>query len=71
MKVLKILRCSGLILFSGKILVFSGKLQSFRTGPGGTVIIIIIIIIIIVHVYTGDLPATTVDVMGGPVVIKY
>ena len=34
-------------------------------------IIIIIIIIIIIHVYTGDLPATTVDVMGGPVIIKY
>ena len=33
--------------------------------------IIIIIIIIIIHVYTGDLPATTVDVMGGPVIIKY
>ena len=39
--------------------------------PGIEVIIIIIIIIIIIHVCTGDLPATTVDVMGGPVIIKY
>ena len=31
----------------------------------------VIIIIIIIHVYTGDLPATTVDVMGGRVIIKY
>ena len=30
-----------------------------------------IITIIIIHVYTGDLPAITVDVMGGPVIIKY
>ena len=33
--------------------------------------VIIIIIIIIIHVYTGDLPATNVDAMGGPVIIKY
>ena len=34
-------------------------------------IIIIIIIITIIHVYTGDLLATAVDVMGVNVVIKY
>ena len=39
--------------------------------PKSIITIIIIIIIIIIHVYTGDLPATTVDVMGGPVIIKY
>ena len=35
------------------------------------IIIIYYYYLLLIHVYTGDLPATAVDVMGGPVITKY
>ena len=71
------LRMTSLSCEIGQSVSRSGGKLSHRKGPtkmqqglnAGNVHSIIIIIII--HVYTGDLPATTVDVMGGPVIIKY
>ena len=32
---------------------------------------LITIYLLLIHIYTGDHPATAVDVMGGPVIRKY